>query len=142
MRANPHAITVALDLYFKGVSLRKIVDHLKQFERVNVSYAAVLYWIQKYVALMRGYVDTLRPELSRVFHADETKVMRALKRTDSAFIDGQRVYYDYLRPHAALEGRTPAEAAGIDLQLEGNKWEAIIKKASSTKLPNRTEESP
>jgi hypothetical protein len=29
MRANPHAITVALDLYFKGVSLRKIVDRLE-----------------------------------------------------------------------------------------------------------------
>lgn len=33
-RANPHVITVALDLYFKDGSLREIVDHLKQFERV------------------------------------------------------------------------------------------------------------
>jgi len=50
MRANPHAITVALDLHFKAVSLRKIVDHLKQFEHVNISHVAVLKWIQKYVA--------------------------------------------------------------------------------------------
>jgi hypothetical protein len=56
MRSNPHAITVVLDLYFKGVSLRKIVDHLKQFERVNVSHAAIIKWIKKYVALMRDYV--------------------------------------------------------------------------------------
>jgi transposase-like protein len=74
MRANPHAITVALDLYFKGVSLRKIVDQLNQFERVNVSHVAVLKWIQKYVTVMRDYVDAMRPELSQVFHADETKV--------------------------------------------------------------------
>jgi len=74
MRSNPHAITVALDLYFKGVSLRKIVDHLKQFEHVNVSYVAIYKWIQKYVTLMKDYVDTLHPELSRVWHADETKV--------------------------------------------------------------------
>jgi transposase-like protein len=74
MRANPHAITVALDLYFKGVSLCKIVDHLQQFEHVNVSHVAVLKWIQKYVEVMRDYVDAMRPELSRVFHADETKL--------------------------------------------------------------------
>lgn len=50
------------------------MDHLKQFARVNVSHVAVLKWIQKYVALMRDYVNTLRPELSKVYHADETKV--------------------------------------------------------------------
>ena len=74
MRSNPHAITVALDLYFKGVSLRKIADHLRMFERVNVSNVAVCKWIQKYVALMKQYVDTLHPNLSHVYHADETKV--------------------------------------------------------------------
>lgn len=236
MRANPHAITVALDLYFKGVSLRKIVDHLRQFEQVNVSFVAVYKWVQKYVALMRDYVDTLHPELSRVYHADETKVnirgqwvwlwhlmdgdtrfllanhvsqgrtvadareafreakvvaktdarvlltdglesykraaekefpnavhisgigiqgrvnnnrmeryhgtfkertkvMRALKKSDSAFIEGQRIYYDYLRPHSALDGKTPAEAAGINLELDANKWESLIKKARSQETP-------
>ena len=234
MRSNPHAITVALDLYFKGVSLRKVVDHLKQFERVNVSYVAVYKWVQKYVALMKDYVDTLHPELSRVFHADETKVnvrgqwvwlwhlmdgdtrfllanhvskgrtvadareafqeakavaktdarvlltdgltsygpaaekefpnavhvsgigiqgrvnnnrmeryhatfkerskvMRAIKKPDSAFIDGQRIYYNYLRPHTALNGKTPAQAAGIELELRGNRWESLIRKTACTK---------
>jgi len=231
IKANPHAITVALDLYFKGVSLRKIVDHLKQFERVNVSYVAVYKWIEKYVELMRNYVDDLRPELSRAFHADEVKinvrgewvylwnlmdgdtryllashvshgrtvadarkafreakavakdephvlltdglqsyvsaaqkefpstihvsgvgiqgrfnnnrmerlhgtfkernkVMRAIKKPDSAIITGQRVYYNHLRPHGALNGRTPAQAAGIEIDLGTNRWESLIKKAT------------
>lgn len=56
--------------------------------------------------------------------------MRAIKKLDSAFIEGQRIYYDYLRPHTALEGKTPAEAAGIHLDLTGNKWESLIKKAA------------
>jgi len=50
--------------------------------------------------------------------------------TDSPFIEGQRIYYDYLRPHSALDGKTPAQAAGIELDPKGNKWEAIIKKAT------------
>jgi hypothetical protein len=55
--------------------------------------------------------------------------MRAIKKTDSAFVEGQRIYYDYLRPHTALDGKTPAEAAGINLDLVGNRWESLIRKA-------------
>jgi transposase InsO family protein len=71
---------------------------------------------------------------------ERNKVMRNLKNTDTPILDGQRIYYNHIRPHQGLEGKTPAEAAGMDLQLEGNKWEAIIKKASSTKLPNEARE--
>jgi len=59
--------------------------------------------------------------------------MRAIKKPDSTIIEGQRIYYNHIRPHMALEGKTPAEVAGIDLQLEGNKWETIIKKATESK---------
>lgn len=74
MRVNPKAIMVALDLYFKGISLRKIQDHLRQFEDTHVSFVAVYKWIQKYVSLMEQYAKLLRPQLSGVWHADEMKV--------------------------------------------------------------------
>jgi len=64
---------------------------------------------------------------------ERNKVMRAIKKPDSTIIEGQRIYYNHIRPHMALEGKTPAEVAGIDLQLEGNKWETIIKKATESK---------
>jgi putative transposase len=225
-----------LDLYFKGISLRKIQDHLKQFEQTNVSFVAVYKWIKKYVALMEQYSKTLQPQLSGVWHADEmklnvhgkwhwlwnimdsdtryilashvaqgrgttearqafkiakgnsdpeseptflisdklpsyraavehefrntvhlagvgiqgqvnnnrierfhgtvrerNKVMRAIKKPDTSIIEGQRIYYNYIRPHMGLNGKTPAEAAGIDLELNRNKWESLIKKASKTR---------
>jgi hypothetical protein len=34
-----------------------------------------------------------------------------------------------MRPHMALNGLTPAEIAGIDLGLEQNKWEALIRRS-------------
>jgi hypothetical protein len=61
---------------------------------------------------------------------ERNKVMRAIKKTDSAFIDGQRIYYNYMRSYTALKGKTPAEAAGINLNLDQNKWESLIRKAT------------
>lgn len=45
-----------------------------------------------------------------------TKVMRGLKNIESAhdFISGWLVHYNYIRPHTALDDKTPAEVAGID----------------------------
>ncbi|MFC1951905.1 IS6 family transposase [Chloroflexota bacterium] len=44
-----------------------------------------------------------------------TKVMRGLKNIESAhdFVNGWLVHYNYLRPHTALDDKTPAEVAGI-----------------------------
>jgi hypothetical protein len=58
-------------------------------------------------------------------------MMRGLDNDETAqkMTDANRIYYNYLRPHQALNGKTPAEKAGIDLQLEGNKWEELVKKA-------------
>jgi transposase-like protein len=71
IKATPKAITVALDLYFKGVSQRKIVDHLKQSEGVVVTQPAILKWIRKYIELMSGYVEQFQPQVSGFWHSDE-----------------------------------------------------------------------
>jgi len=238
MKHNPKAITVALDLYFKGVSLRKIRDHLKQFYGIKITHVAILKWIRKYVILMKEYVKDLKPQVSGIWHSDEmtanvngeyswlwnlmdnetrfllasqiskrrevddarkvfaegksvaqarpmvvvtdglqsyneafdkefwtmkgprtehirlpsirerpnnnlverlhgtirerTKVMRGFDNEESAstLIDGERIYYNFLRPHMSLNGRTPAEAASIDLKLGENRWMNLIKQSA------------
>lgn len=50
-------------------------------------------------------------------------------KTAQAMLKGNQIYYNYLRPHLSLEGKTPAQEAGIDLQLKGNKWEELIRRA-------------
>ena len=240
MKATPQVVTVSLDLYFKGISLRKIVDHLKQFYGVKVTHVAVFKWIKKYVELIKGYVDSLIPDVSGIWHSDEmtvningelqwiwnvmdnetrfwlasqiteqrqtvdarnvlvearnvakvrplavvtdglhayerairkefrtmkkprtehirvpnirnrsnnnmverlngtarerNKVMRGLKdkETASTIMEGQRIYYNFIRPHQALNGNTPAQEAKMDLELENNKWLSLVKRASKT----------
>jgi hypothetical protein len=40
-----------------------------------------------------------------------------------------QIYHNYFRPHAGLNGQTPAEAAGI--KIEGtNKWITVIQNAA------------
>jgi hypothetical protein len=43
-------------------------------------------------------------------------------------MDGLRIYYDFIRPRAALNGKTPAQKANIE--TDKAEWMALIKKAS------------
>jgi putative transposase len=240
-RFDPKIVTLALDLYFKGASLRKVTQHLAQFYGIKVSQVAVLKWIRKFSELIDEYASTLMPQLSGVWNCDEMKikmaheepingerfywlwnaldnrsrylvashltrgrthkdanaffkvakkqakrdpriiisdgldsyrgeygsnevvhiagvgiqaqinnnrverlhntmrerekVMRHLKRAQSAekILKGFRVYYNYVRPHMALEGHTPAQEAAIPIQLGTNRWLDLIRQAARNK---------
>jgi len=56
--------------------------------------------------------------------------MRGLDHDESAqmLIDGKRLYYNFIRPHMALNDKTPAEACGIKIEGE-NKWLTLIQNA-------------
>jgi len=43
--------------------------------------------------------------------------------------DNIRTYYNFIRPHTALDGRTPAEEAGINLSLGRNRWMGLLAQA-------------
>lgn len=69
---------------------------------------------------------------------ERDKVMRGLDNDETArtFVEGFRIYYNFIRPHMALNGLTPAEKAGINLQLGQNKWLSLIKQSViSRRLP-------
>jgi putative transposase len=240
MKNKPKIVTLALDLYFKGISYRKVVDHLKQFYGITVSHVAIIKWVKKYTQLMKKYVDSLMPRTGGIWHTDEMainikgqynwlwnvmdhetrfllasqisqkrevidarkvfqnakkvangnpkvmvtdglkayikafkkefftlknprtkhirkprfvdkannnmvermqgsirereKVMRSLKnKEENQVIDGYRIYYNFIRPHQSLNGKTPAEAANLDLNLGQNKWLSLIKQSIAKK---------
>lgn len=60
---------------------------------------------------------------------DREKVMRGLKKEDTPILKGYQIYHNYLRPHEALDGKTPAEACGITVEGK-NKWLTLIQNAS------------
>jgi transposase-like protein len=73
---------------------------------------------------------------------DREKVTRNLKRTDSPILKGMEIYHNFVRPHMGLDGKTPADLAGIEVQGK-NKWLTLIQNASShpTKIDSDKEEA-
>lgn len=225
-------VAATLDLYFKGVSLRKTADHLHQFYGLNIDHSTVYRWIGKYISAMSAYVATLEPEIGDIWHGDEMKikikgewmwlwntmdertrfhlvsmiaetrdthdakrtfkkskgvahkkpylmvtdglssyksafdsefydhhqstkhiadvalhsgmnnhiermhgsirerenVTRGLKSMDTSFFEGNRIYYNFIRPHMGLDGATPAEIAGIGVGSD-NKWTELLRRS-------------
>jgi transposase-like protein len=74
MKNDGKIVCLALDLYFKGNSFRKIADTLSQFYGVNVEHSTIIRWLQKYVKIAKAFVDDLKPELSGIYHVDEMVV--------------------------------------------------------------------
>jgi hypothetical protein len=58
------------------------------------------------------------------------KVLRTLKKPGTPILAGYQIYHNYIRPHEAIDGKTPAEKAGIQVKGE-SKWLTIIQNASA-----------
>ncbi|HXT84935.1 MAG TPA: integrase core domain-containing protein [Verrucomicrobiae bacterium] len=56
---------------------------------------------------------------------DREKTMKGLKKMDTPILKGYKIFHNYVRPHQALNGRTPAEICGIIIEGE-NKWLILI----------------
>lgn len=78
----------------------------------------------------KPFTDTESTNKIERFHStlkERTKVMRGLKDANSAleFTDGFIAYYNFIRPHDALDGNTPAEEAGI--KYDAKNWASVIR---------------
>ncbi len=47
---------------------------------------------------------------------DREKTMRGLKVKETPILTGYQLFHNYIRPHQALDGKTPADACGINIQ--------------------------
>jgi len=230
MQTDYRVVSAALEWYYSGFSLKKVVWQLKRIFGVRVVRSAVLYWIEKFVPRVKEFVSKFKAPGSGLWHVDETcvkaggeidwywevmdretkyihstnythsrttkvarklfkdawrssgekpvlitcdklpayeravhgvfgywtgttngkvgflhgkgpgtnpsnvwierfhntlkertKVMRGVQsiKTGRAILDGFVIFYNWLRPHETLQERTPAQASGINLDLDG-----------------------
>lgn len=74
MRKDPEVVALTLDLYFNGLSLRKVAKHLREVHYKPVSHVAVYKWARNFVKLISEFVYELRPELCGIWYADEVSL--------------------------------------------------------------------
>lgn len=74
MKNQTMTIVCALDLFFRGISLREVQQHLQSTFGIDVSYVTIHNWIKKYVELVRRYTEGLEATTSDRWHADETLI--------------------------------------------------------------------
>jgi transposase-like protein len=88
VKHDPKVITLTLDLYFKGVSLRKITDHIQQFHDRKVCPTTPMRWIKKYTALLGKYAEKYEADVGKIWHCDETTVF--IKK------EGEKKHYQWI----------------------------------------------
>lgn len=87
-KKNPRIITLALDLYFKGISLRKVADHVKQYHNVKVNGSSVLRWVQRFADEVSPFVNRyLAPtHTSGILHVDEMVINARQEKENQAWL--------------------------------------------------------
>ena len=232
-KGDGQIVTLTMDLFYKGLSLRDIQDTIRQFFGLEIHHETIRRWISKFTSEINNYVTKFEPktglqwqideqviqskkdnrycwnlmdketrfllasnvtkdreikdakevikkakeitekqpliiqsdglisynkaikeELPESFHAriggipqksfsyeleryhgtfrEFDKVRRGFKSDKTAMnlIDNFKTYYNFLRPHQALNGLTPSQMAGINLNLNRNKWLSLIKRSN------------
>ena len=70
-RYSPEMVSLTLDLFFSGTSLRKTARIVNNHFGTKMGKSSIERWIETFVPKIREYVNSLTPELSETWHADE-----------------------------------------------------------------------
>ena len=66
---------------------------------------------------------------------ERLKVMRGTYSPETAqeIIDGERFYYNFIKPHMSLDGMTPAQICNLPIPTDDNPWLSYLKSALEQK---------
>jgi len=73
-RSDPDMIAKALDLYFRGTSLRQVAEHFAQAYGLPVSDTTVYRWVTHYSALAAEWMESQNAKVGETWHVDERVV--------------------------------------------------------------------
>jgi transposase-like protein len=76
MRNHEKKVTLCMDLYYNGMSFRKIQEHLKAFYPKNCHYSTAYRWIVKYAQMISNLTDNLPIKSGQEIQVDEMEYHR------------------------------------------------------------------
>ncbi|MFH1431276.1 MAG: DDE-type integrase/transposase/recombinase [Nanoarchaeota archaeon] len=85
MKNAPQKVTLCLDLFYRGISTRKVQEHLQTFYLHNSSHKSIYKWIIKYSKMINSFTDNLKLQIGKEIQVDEMEYK--VKKQKSWFID-------------------------------------------------------
>jgi len=76
MRNHPNKITLCLDLFYRGVSTRKVQEHLQAFYPKNSSHKSIYKWVVKYSEMIGKFTDKIKVSGGSEVQLDEMEYHR------------------------------------------------------------------
>lgn len=76
MRNKEQIITQTMDMYYSGMSFRKIADHLVRFFPKGVNPSTIYRWIIKYVPIMENFTESQNITSGYMLQGDEVEYKR------------------------------------------------------------------
>jgi len=76
MRNHPNKITLCLDLFYRGVSTRKVQEHLQAFYPHNSSNKTIYKWVVKYSEMIGEFTDKIKVSGGSEVQLDEMEYHR------------------------------------------------------------------
>ncbi len=71
IKGNARILCLALDMYYKGNSLRDIQDTLYQSFGLKLHHETIRRWNNRFMGKISAYTGSLKPQTSDVMHIDE-----------------------------------------------------------------------
>lgn len=78
MRNNPNKVTCAIDLFYRGVSTRKVQEHFQTFYPHNSSHMSIYRWVVKFSKKISKFTDNLKLQVGEECQIDEVEFKRRL----------------------------------------------------------------
>lgn len=85
MKNAPQKVTLCLDLFYRGISTRKVQEHLQAFYPHNSSNVSIYKWIVKYSKMISKFTDNLKLKVGKELQVDEVEYR--VNRRKAFFID-------------------------------------------------------
>ena len=76
MRNTPEKISQSIDLFYRGVSTRKVQEHLAIFHPHNASNVSIYNWVVKYAKMISKYTNRLKVNVGAEVQIDEMECHR------------------------------------------------------------------
>jgi len=78
MRNAPQKVTQAIDLFYRGISTRKVQEHLGVFYPHNADHTSILRWIWKYAKIISSFTSKLKVNSGSEIQVDEVEYHRRI----------------------------------------------------------------